>query len=72
MNTYPFTISIEAYSEEEARAKLDLMLQWACFPGDRDLTALGTAGFAWLLQHCLAKPQKPLSPKYQRKTVPKK
>lgn len=40
MNTYRFILEIPAYSQAEAKAKMDLLLQWAAFPKDLDVTSL--------------------------------
>lgn len=50
MNTYRFILEIPARSEAEAKAKMDLLLQWAAFPKDLDVKSLaGSLLQYWVL-----------------------
>lgn len=49
MKTYRFVLEIPARSEQEAKAKMDLLLQWAAFPKDLDVESLAGS----LLKYCI-------------------
>jgi hypothetical protein len=55
MKNFEFTVSIAANTKAEAAAKLNLMLQWAAFPKDRDVVALGTSAVNYLVFNYLGK-----------------
>lgn len=41
MDKYPFTVSVNAFSNEEAEAKFRLVFEWAALPVQRDLLRFG-------------------------------
>jgi hypothetical protein len=49
MKTYRFVLEIPAHSEQEAKAKMDLLLRWAAFPRDLDVESLAGS----LLKYCI-------------------
>ena len=48
MKNFRFVLEIPANSEQEAKAKLDLMLQWVAFPKGRDIGSLAGSYLLYL------------------------
>ena len=55
MKTYRFVLEIPARSEQEAKAKMDLLLQWAAFPKDLDVESLAGSLLKYCILNCWAK-----------------
>lgn len=55
MNTYRFTLEINANTEKEAQAKLDFMLQLATFCKDFNVTNLATSYLNYLVWNSVGK-----------------
>jgi hypothetical protein len=55
MKTYRFVLEIPAHSEQEAKAKMDLLLQWAAFPKDLDVESLAGSLLKYCILNCLEK-----------------
>lgn len=55
MKTYRFVLEIPARSEQEAKAKMDLLLQWAAFPKDLDVESLAGSILQYCVWTCLEK-----------------
>jgi hypothetical protein len=43
MPFFPFTVSISAFSKEEAKSKVQMLFEWAALPVERDLLSFGLA-----------------------------
>jgi hypothetical protein len=69
MKTYRFVLEIPAHSEQEARAKMDLLLQWAAFPKDLNIESLAGSLLQYGVWHCLEK-YLSSSGKTQNKSIP--
>lgn len=69
METYRFVLEIPAHSEQEARAKMDLLLQWAAFPKDLNIESLAGSLVQYGVWHCLEK-YLASSGKTQNKSIP--